>query len=157
MNSEWYKVLAITILVSIGVGAGIAFLVPIIGTGKGIFFFSIGISIIILTYFFVPVIKPIRDLLEGLKPLVGQFNISMQEINKILKDVGTSVDHIKEFSSSIGEMSHQVRGLNKQIKDIGENLAQKTSKFGVGLKTAFGVVARGVSKHGGEKEQHEEK
>lgn len=152
MNSEWYKVLAVAIIVSIIVGAGITLLVPIIGTGKGILLFSIGISIIILTIFIIPVIKPIRDLLEGLKPLVGEFKISMQEINKILKDVGTSVDHIKEFSSSVGEMSQQVKALNRQIKEMGENLAQKTSKFGVGLKTAFGVVAKGVSKHGGEKE-----
>ncbi|HLC15174.1 MAG TPA: DUF948 domain-containing protein [Thermodesulfovibrionia bacterium] len=150
MNKEWYKVLVISILVSIVIGGLIALLVPIIGTGKGILFFSIGISVIILVVFLGPVIKPIRDLLEGLKPLVGQFNTSMEEINKILKDVGASVDHIKEFSSSVGEMSHQVRGLNKQIREMGENLAQKTSKFGIGLKTAFGVVARGVSKRGGE-------
>jgi uncharacterized protein YoxC len=90
---------------------------------------------------------------QGLKPLLDKLAVTMDEINAMMNDVGKMMENVKNFSASISEMGEQVNNLNRHIKEFGETLASKTSKFGAGLKTAFGVVSRGMSKKGGNHEE----
>ncbi len=125
---------------------------------------SIAVAIIILGLYLIPVIKQIAKLLKsggdllntienGLRPIMNELTVTVERINNVIKEIETSMGHIREFSGTIAEMGEHIHRLNAQLKDLAEALAMKTSKFGVGIKTALGVVAKSVSKKGEKSEQ----
>lgn len=83
---------------------------------------------------------------ESLIPLLTELKESAERINKTVKDIENSVRDVQHLTSAVGEMGTIIGELNSFIKRTGFTFSIKTASIGVGIKTALGVLLKGLMK-----------
>lgn len=115
---------------------------------------------IVLLAFLIPLIlrakqtlKSVDDFVkvtqESLIPLLSELKKSVERLNRITEDIEDSTKNIQHLSKAIGETGALFEELNNLVKRTGLSFSIKTASLGVGIKTALGVIAKGIIKKGG--------
>jgi len=124
----------------------------------------LSIALIILVAFSIPTILQIRKTaksidnflktIEGsLNPFLSELRASVERINRINEGVEESVKNIQHFTKSIREIGALIDEVNNLLRQTGVSFAVKTASIGVGIKTALSVLAKGIIKKGGGKNE----
>jgi uncharacterized protein YoxC len=124
---------------------------------KSALFFALTLAVVVVLIYLYPMMKQLtetvrstKELLStvdaGLKPLLEEITTSVEKINNMLAELESAVEHIKHFSKIISETGKQVHTFNEILKETGESMGKKGSRFGAGIKTAFSVISKGVSR-----------
>ncbi len=113
---------------------------------------------VIMIVFWIPAILQIRktakafeDFLkttqENLNPLLAEIRESAEHINKTVERIEDSVKNVQRLTSAVGETGAMVDEVNNLIKRTGLSVTVKTASLGIGIKTALGVLAKGLIKN----------
>lgn len=90
---------------------------------------------------------------EPLTLLLSESRESIERLNRIIKDIEDSTKNVQHLSKAIGELGALIDELNNFVKRTGLSFSIKTASIGVGIKTALGVLARGIIKKGGDTDE----
>ncbi|MBI4688408.1 MAG: DUF948 domain-containing protein [Nitrospirae bacterium] len=120
--------------------------------------------IAVLTAFLIPAILQIKktaksaeDFMkatqESLNPLLSELRQTIEKTNRAAEGVEESVRNVQRLTKSVGETGALVEEVNNLLRQTGLSCAVKTASIGVGVKTAISVLAKGLIKKGGEKDE----
>jgi len=90
---------------------------------------------------------------ESLIPLLNELREGAERINKIAKDIESTTKDVQHLTMAVGEMGAIIDELNKFVKRTGLTFSIKTASIGVGIKTALGVLLKGLMKKAIPKEE----
>jgi uncharacterized protein YoxC len=124
----------------------------------------ITVVLIILLGFIIYFILNIKNMLRSVESfvkttqeplilLLSELRESVERLNRIIKDIEDSTKNVQHLSKAIGELGALIDELNNFVKRTGLSFSIKTASIGVGIKTALGVLARGIIKKGGDADE----
>ncbi|MBI5025235.1 MAG: DUF948 domain-containing protein [Nitrospirae bacterium] len=124
-----------------------------------ILFVLITIAFLIMVAFLIPTIiqlrrtaKTIDEFLkttqQSLKPLLDNLDGTVQTTNKIAHGIEDSIRNIRDFAQAVGNIGRLLNDINRLLKGTGASFAIKTASLGVAIKTALGVLVKGILKGG---------
>jgi len=122
------------------------------------------LTLIVLVAFSIPTIlqirrtaKSVEDLLKStegaLNSLLLELKESIERINRTTEGIEGSVKNVQYLTKSIGEIGALLDEVNNLVRQTGSSFAVKTACIGVGIKTALGVLAKGLIKKASSKEK----
>lgn len=91
----------------------------------------------------------IKTTQEPLISLLSELRESVERLDRIIRDIEDSTKNVQHLSKAIGELGALIDELNNFVRRTGLSFSIKTASIGVGIKTALGVLARGIIKKGG--------
>ncbi len=113
--------------------------------------------IAVLAAFLIPAIlqikktaKAVEDFMkttqESLNPLLSELRQTIEKTNRAAEGIEESVANVQRLTRSVGETGALIEEVNSLLRQTGVSCAVKTASVGVGIKTAFSVLAKGLLK-----------
>lgn len=94
-----------------------------------------------------------KAMLQSLTPLISELRQTIEKTNRAAEGVEESIMNVQRLTRSVGETGALIEEVNNLLRQTGISCAIKTASIGVGIKTAFNVLAKGLIKKGGEKDE----
>ncbi len=122
------------------------------------------LTLIVLVAFSIPAIlqirktaKSVEDFLKStegsLNPLLVELKEGIERINKTTKGILESVADVQYLTKSIREIGMLIDEVSNLLRQTGSSFIVKTACIGVGIKTALGVLVKGLIKKASSKEK----
>lgn len=83
---------------------------------------------------------------ERMKPVLDETEQTLKSIRKVSDDVGTATGNVRNFSSAMYEIAHNVRALSGIISDLKEGVSLRALGVKAGFKAALDVLVKQLSK-----------
>ncbi len=87
---------------------------------------------------------------DSLNPLLSELKESIERTNRVTEGVEDSIKNVRHLAKSMGEIGNLIDELNDLVRQSGLSFSVKAASLGIGIKTALGVLAKGIIR-GGEK------
>lgn len=124
---------------------------------KQFFWGIIAGAFIVLVAYLIPVILQIKrtakaaeDFLlttqASLNPLLKRLQETVEKTNQVAANLNESISNVQHLTKAVGETGAIIDDVNRLIRQIFSLISGATSGFGVGIKTALGVLAQGIIK-----------
>lgn len=112
-------------------------------------------AVIVLVAFLIPAILQIKktakaaeDFLQTTKASLNPLLITLQETvektNQIADKLDESIINIQHLTKSVGETGAIIDDINARTRHISTFISGMMCSFGAGIKTALGVLVRGI-------------
>jgi len=118
------------------------------------------IQIVVLTYFILNTKNTLKSMenfikvtQEHLVPLLSELKEGAKKLNSITSNIEETTKNVQHLSKAIGGLGTLIDELNNFVRRTGLSFSIKTASIGVGIKTALGVLARGLIKKGGDTDE----